>query len=326
MTPRVSILLPTHHRPDVLGYSIQSILTQTDSDFELLIVGDGCTDETREVVARFSDPRIRWFDLPKAPLSGYANRNIVLKQTTSRYVAYAQDDDIMFPDHVAKLIATIEESGADWAYSRPVWCAPDGFVLPLSLNLRNEDEFTHFLTTENYIPSSFVMHKRDALERVGFWPEDVERMSDWVCWRRIIETSTSGAAAYCSQSTSLHFRARWRQRDNPPVMRLAEIARGAGWWPSSCKLAIPSGTVEQKVFFEAMRAAPDAWVDRIRSGVAQINERLAWGAVALAAQTWPPDSAVLCKHERFLKRWATRLLPSPLFQWLKERRRAALSS
>jgi glycosyltransferase involved in cell wall biosynthesis len=325
MAPRVSILLPTHNRPDVLGYSIQSVLSQTEADFELLVVGDGCADDTREVIARFSDPRLRWFDLPKAPLSGYANRNIVLRQTESRYVAYAQDDDIMFPDHIAKLIATLEASGDDWAYSRPVWFSPDGFILPLSMNLRNADELAHFMTTENYIPSSYVMHRRDALERVGYWPEDVARMADWACWRRINETSISGRPGYCADATTLHFRARWRDRDNPPVMRLAEIAHSASWWPPACKLEIPSGTLEQRIFFEMLSAAPGACVNRIRAAIPEINDRLAWGTMALAAQTWPLDKAALCKHERILKRWAERLLPQRLFRWLKERRRAALS-
>jgi len=65
MAPQVSVLLPTHNRADVLGYAIQSVLSQSVGDFELLIAGDGCADPTRDVVGRFRDPRIRWFDLQK---------------------------------------------------------------------------------------------------------------------------------------------------------------------------------------------------------------------------------------------------------------------
>ena len=108
-------------------------------------------------------------------------------------------------------------------------------------------------------------------------------------------------------------------------MRLAEIARSASWWPPACKLDVPPRIPEQCVFFEMLRAAPEACVGRIREAMPDINDRLAWGTAALAAQTWPLDKAALCKHERFLKRCAARLLPHRVFQWLRERRRTALS-
>jgi hypothetical protein len=305
MEPLVTILLPTHNRADVLGYAIQSVLWQTERNFELLIVGDGCTDNTPDVVATFPDPRIRWFDLPKAPGRGYANRNIALRQARGRYVAYAQHDDIMFPDHVESLIATIDASGADWAYSRPLWVMPDGVVLPLSVNLTHSDELDHFLKVENHIPSNCVMHTRSALERVGFWPQD-EPYADYLCWQRIIMTSASGSVGYCQLPTGLHFRAAWRQDDSGFERQLREIAEGA-WWPQACKVSIPMGAAEQRIFFEALSIAPSPWIDKLRSAVTGITDRLAWGWVVPAARTWPYEDTTMLKNVAALERyWISR--------------------
>jgi glycosyltransferase involved in cell wall biosynthesis len=284
MEPRVTILLPTHNRADVLGYAIRSALWQTEKDFELLIVGDGCTDDTARVVAGFDDARIRWFDLPKAPLSGYANRNIALRAARGRYVAYAQHDDIWFPDHLERLTAALETSGAEWGYSRPLWVMPDGVMLPYSVDLTHDNELAHFTSVENAIPSSCVMHERQALVRVGYWPEDVPRVADWHCWRRILATGQTHAIGYCAMPTALHFRARWRQGDHPLERRLRAIA-DATWWPEACRVSVQPGDVEQTRFFDALSPMPSAWIDHVRAAVDGVAVRLAWsGAVAFDSE------------------------------------------
>jgi hypothetical protein len=293
--PLVSVLLPTHNRADVLGYAIASVLWQTEQDFELLIVGDGCTDETSNVVAGFHDERIRWFDLPKAPLSGYANRNLVLKQARGRYVAYAQHDDIFFPDHLARLIATIQTSKDDWCYSRPLWCTPDGYCVPFAVNLGNSEELDHFLNVENHIPSCCVLHTRGALERVGYWPDDVERIADWRCWHRIIQTSASKTAAYCAEATVLHFRARWKsgpEQDPILVARLHAIAQNAAWWPPALKFDVPTGTTEQSAFFKSIfprRTGSAGRIAEIRAGVAVVLDRVASKFVNEAVGSYQPE-------------------------------------
>jgi Glycosyl transferase family 2 len=274
--PRVTILLPTHNRADVLGYAIQSVLGQTERDFELLIVGDGCTDNTRDVISTFADPRIQWFDLPKAPLSGYANRNIALRQARGRYVAYAQHDDIMFPDHVERLIASIDASGADWAYSRPLWVAPDGVVFPFSINLTLKDELEHFLDVENHVPSTCVMHTRSALERVHFWPEDIARLADWRCWQRMILTSASGAAGHCRVPTALHFRANWKEGDNPLERRLRDLAESP-WWPANLRHT-PVAEPEQATIWRAIEANGTPWIAELRASCDVVIDRIAWMA------------------------------------------------
>ncbi len=287
MEPRVTILLPTHNRADVLGYAIQSVLWQTERSFELLIVGDGCTDDTSRVVASFVDPRIRWFDLPKAPLSGYANRNLALRQARGHYVAYAQHDDILFPDHVEKLVTTLDTNGVDWAYSRPIWIMPDGVVVPFAVNLTHGDELDHFLRAENYVPSTCVIHTRSALERVGYWPENVQFAADWGCWQQIIRTSESGTAGYCASPTALHFRSIWRQEDYFAEGRLRTIAE-SDWWPTVCKISVPTGVAEQKIFFEKL--CSDFYIEQVRSAAIEISDRLAWAWTVPSARTWPSEN------------------------------------
>jgi glycosyltransferase involved in cell wall biosynthesis len=277
MAPRFSVLLPTHNRSQLLRFAISSVLSQTDGDFELLIVGDGCTDNSAEVVASFNDARIQWFDLPKAPNFGYANRNIALKQAAGEYVAYVTDDDLIFPDHLALLASTLEKSGAEWVYNRPLWVTADGIVVPFAINLLNSDELETFLTVRNHIPSTCVLHRRSCLDKYGYWPEDVPAAADWKYWGRIIEGGNRRNLGYCPIPSSLHFNAPWKTTPNTQTIEVTagrKIATKSSWWPSSLKVTIASGMPEQKVFYDLIRS--DGYTDRLRRDVMRVVERLAW--------------------------------------------------
>jgi len=63
-SPRVTVIVATYNWSTVLPYAIASVLDQTMRDFELLVVGDGCTDDSEQVVAGIRDPRVRWINLP----------------------------------------------------------------------------------------------------------------------------------------------------------------------------------------------------------------------------------------------------------------------
>ena len=158
MAPRFSVLIPTHNRSALLRLAISSVLSQTETDFELLVVGDGCTDDTADVVASFDDARIRWLDLPKAPHFGYANRNVALRLAAGAYIAFVTDDDLVFPDHLALLAATLEESGAEWVYNRPLWVTTDGLVVPFASNLLNADELDRY----HQLPQPHSQYLRDV--------------------------------------------------------------------------------------------------------------------------------------------------------------------
>ena len=182
--PRFSVLLPTHNRADVVGFAIRSVLEQTEIDFELLIVGDGCTDATPEVVRSFDDARIVWLDLPKAAGFGYANRNVALRAARGELIAYAPHDDLLFRDHLEVLARQIDASGVDWIHSRALWVTPAGTIAPGFVNLAHDDEVEDFMVRANGIPAGTVVHRRDCFERFGYWPENIERSGDWEIWRQ----------------------------------------------------------------------------------------------------------------------------------------------
>lgn len=281
--PRFSVLLPTHDRADVVGYAIRSALRQTSQDFELLVVGDGCTDETGAVVLGFGDPRIRWFDLPKAPFFGYANRNIALREARGELIAFMAHDDLLMPDHLERFSALFDTAAVEWAYSRPVWVADDGVMVPFAVDLRDPVQLDFFLEVGNSIPASCVVHRRACFERYGYWPEDVPGAADWEYWKRIIRSSGGMNIAYLPVATALHFRASWRDPAGwgpAPLHRWLSLAADQRRWPRSLRAVLTPGESPQASLLRAIEEDPDGWAATTRNGIAQATDLLAWTQAA----------------------------------------------
>jgi glycosyl transferase family 2 len=283
--PRFSVLLPTHSRADVLGFAIASVLAQTVTDYELLVVGDGCTDDTAGVVTRFSDPRLTWLDLPKAPLFGYAHRNMVLRGARGELVAFMTHDDVWLPDHLELLSAAFDDDAVEWAYSRPVWVTDEGTMVPFAVDLRDADQLRIFLEDRNTIPSGNIVYRRLCHERVGWYREDIHFGADWDMWKRIIASAGGANLAYQPLLTQLHFRASWKGPGifgpQPLATWLVE-ARGA-WWPPDLKVAVPAGMPPQAIFAELLTRDAPGWAARWRAAVPRLMDGLAWrDGVALA--------------------------------------------
>jgi glycosyltransferase involved in cell wall biosynthesis len=164
-TPRVSVIIATYNRSNVLGYAIQSVLWQTFQDFELLVIGDGCTDDSADVVASFSDPRVRWHNLPENSGNQATPNNVGLTMARGEYIAYLGHDDLWYPTHLALLIARLQETGADVAYTLCEHIAPAETGLRLITGFSPSGEYERGLV----IPPSSFMHKREMMPEMGGW-------------------------------------------------------------------------------------------------------------------------------------------------------------
>ncbi|MFC1735594.1 glycosyltransferase [Candidatus Hydrogenedentota bacterium] len=125
--PRVSVIIPVFNRGKLLLKAVDSILAQTFSDFEIIIVDDGSTDNTADVAASITDPRVRFARLKKNQgLSAARNKGVDLAR--GEFVAYLDSDDEYLPEKLEKQVATLSKLSADVgiAYSDTIVVYSDG--------------------------------------------------------------------------------------------------------------------------------------------------------------------------------------------------------
>lgn len=181
------IVLPTHDHPSTLGLAIRSVLAQTTPDFELVVVGDGVGEDTRDVMADMLrlDERIRFEDRPKGQRHGEVYRHEILNASDAEYVAYQGDDDLWAPDHLATMLALIE--GRDFVHPLPVRIV-DGAVQYVPTDLARPECIAWHLqpTRRNAVDLTGVLHTMESYRRLphGWRAAPPDRWTDHYMWEQ----------------------------------------------------------------------------------------------------------------------------------------------
>lgn len=130
-----SVVIPTHDHGPTITYALKSALSQTVEDLEVLVIGDGVPDATREILADFieRDPRVKFYDFPKGPHLGDAYRGDVLKEAQGEIVCYLSDDDLWLAEHVKTMHSLLQN--ADFTHSFPIRIETDGRVESWNIDL-----------------------------------------------------------------------------------------------------------------------------------------------------------------------------------------------
>ncbi|WP_332899995.1 glycosyltransferase family 2 protein [Haladaptatus sp. CMSO5] len=119
--PTVSVVIPTYNRSEEVTHAIDSVLAQTYDDFELLVVDDGSTDDTKEVVTGYDDDRVKFIEHEEnqgAP----AARNTGIEHAEGEYVAFLDSDDEWLPLKLERQVDYLESKGDGWV---AVYCDVD---------------------------------------------------------------------------------------------------------------------------------------------------------------------------------------------------------
>ena len=185
--PCVSVVVPTYNRARIIGETLESILNQEFRDLELLVVLDGCTDDTEGVVKSYADSRVR---LLKQGNSGgpAAPRNVGVQNANGKYIAFCDDDDLWMPHKLTRQVAVLEgDPQAALCFTDGVVFGDGGVIARRAL--KNGFEGNHFqrLLYGNFIANSSVLVRREVLAQVG--PFNTDRVlhgsEDYEMWLRV---------------------------------------------------------------------------------------------------------------------------------------------
>ena len=161
-SPFFSIVLATYNRGRHIEPTIASVLRQTFDDFELIVVGDGCADDTEQAVTSFRSERISWRNLETNGGSQSFPNNAGIRSARGRWIAYIGHDDIWAPDHLACLRETIARGEAtDFAVSGAIYHGPAGSGVHYVTGMfeRSAAALQHFF------PPSSLAHLRGSVHR-----------------------------------------------------------------------------------------------------------------------------------------------------------------
>ncbi|MEU2179084.1 glycosyltransferase [Nocardia sp. NPDC019219] len=178
---RIDIVCPAFNRSTAIRATIDSVLAQTVPDWTLLVVSDGSTDDTDDVVRAYRDPRIRLLRVGPYGHPG-GPRNTGVAAATAPYVAYLDHDDRWSPTHLATLLGLLD-GGAALAATGCVRVDESGAELDRS-------GFTDLIwhpelqTVNAMFEPTRVGHVRKLLTEVGHWTTEHAGYEDWDLWFR----------------------------------------------------------------------------------------------------------------------------------------------
>ncbi len=183
----VSVVLPTHDRKEWLRLALATVLWQQGVTVDAIVVDDGSTDGTADMVRSLDDPRVRVLRHDRA-LGVSVSRNHGADEALHGWVAFLDDDDLWAPDKLQRQIDAAELGGLAWAYTGSVNVGADlelvGGAPPPSPERVARNIF-HF----NAVPGggSNVVVRRDTLRRVGHFDHRLRNTEDWEMWIRLTE-------------------------------------------------------------------------------------------------------------------------------------------
>lgn len=181
----ISVIIPTYNAERTILETIESVQQQTFCDFELIVINDGSTDRTLELLATVQDPRLKVFSYENGGLPVARNRGIA--RSTGEFIAFLDADDLWTPDKLELQLAALQQhSNAGVVYSWTLFMDEKGESFYADEPIHFEGNVLTQLLMKNFIASgSNAMVRRQAIESVGEFDPTLKSCEDWDYWLRL---------------------------------------------------------------------------------------------------------------------------------------------
>jgi glycosyltransferase involved in cell wall biosynthesis len=177
--PRVSIVIPSHNRASHLDVAIDSVRSQTLSDWELVVVDDGSTDRTAEVLNRLSasDPRIR-IETHGNRRGAQAARNTGIRRAIGGWIAFLDSDDAYLPDSLERRLAVAARDGAAVVHSECLAQRADEELVPFGVPAMSGQIYRDVLARPGPMFQGLLVRRSTLLE-IGPLDESITAYQEW---------------------------------------------------------------------------------------------------------------------------------------------------
>ena len=182
--PQVSIIIPAYNRNDFLTQAVQSVLSQTVTELEVLVVDDGSTDDSRRVIENIHDERLRYFYKQNGGVS--SARNFGLARATGEYVCFLDSDDFWSSSYLEIMLQKmVENPDYEAAYCMRTLLFPDGREVPsYQKEYCMSGRLTENLFKKSFIQTSTLCFKRTVLQGL-FFDESLSNAEDADMWLKV---------------------------------------------------------------------------------------------------------------------------------------------
>jgi hypothetical protein len=334
---RASVLIPTHDHHTTLPLTVDSVLRQSVTDLEVLLIGDGVTPELRAVIERLvaADPRLRFLDRPKGPHHGEIYRHEAILAAESDAIFYLCDDDLLLPEHVADLLALLEEH--NFVQSFNGYVRADGSVASFAADLANPTTVRLMLEERlgyNSVSITGTAHSRAFYLEVGdFWATTpAGQYPDHHQWRKLwrhpsYRGATSHRMTTVQLPTSSDGRDAWTpEQRHEELLRWHELVTGPDAQERYDAIVAASARRELALlrddgaWLRGLAAEAVERADRAEAELAELRAELAQLGAALARRLARLDrvtrklarlQARLAKKNAALARLRARRTPDP---------------